>query len=182
MSLLERALTEQEEMELSRLAHSRVEEARLVERAGAVLAASRVSHMCDAVRATGKDKHFIRRWMLRYLEQGLPGLRDLPRSGAPCTFTREQRSLVVEMSLTSPQKLGLPFSSWTRLRLSDYLAEHHGFRISETHVGEILHKEGLRWKKQESWFTETLDPAFAEKRGRLSSYTRLRPRAHSSRV
>lgn len=182
MSLLERTLSDEEYAELSQLAHSRVEEARLVERAAAVLAASQTNHMCDAVRATGNSKHFIRRWMIRYQEQGLPGLRDLPRSGAPCTFSREQISLLVETSLTSPQKLGLPFGTWSCQRLGDYLAEHHGVRISNTHIGEILHKEGLRWKKQESWFTETLDPAFAEKRGPSSSYTRLRPKTSSSRA
>lgn len=182
MSLLGRSLSEVEERDLERLSHSRVEEARLVERAGIVLAASRSSHMCDVVRARGTDKHTVSRWVERYLKHGLAGLRDLPRSGAPYQFSCEERSLVVQTALTSPESLGLPFASWTRKRLSDYLAEHHGFRMSETRIGELLQKEGLRWKQQESWFSETLDPAFAEKRGPSSNYTRLRRKAFSSRA
>jgi transposase len=138
--------------------------------------------MCDAVRALQKDKHTIRRWVGRFLEEGVQGLRDLPRSGAPRTFQTTQRSLLVETSLTSPQELGLPFATWTRQRLRDYLLEQHQLEISVTRIGELLHEEGLRWKTQEAWFTEKLDPSFAEKRGPSSGYTSVRQKRPSSSV
>jgi hypothetical protein len=49
--------------------------------------------------------------------------------------------------------------------------------MSATWVGELLHREGMRWKKDETWFTEKVDPAFLEKRGRLSDYTGTPARA-----
>lgn len=180
MSLLGRELLEEERRNLERLAHSRSEEARYVDRARIVLAASRVNHVCDVVHLEDTDRHTVWRWVKRYLADGLAGLRDRPRSGAPCTYTYEQRSLVVETALSAPSSLGMPFASWTLKRLSDYLAEHHGWRMSETHIGEILRKEGLRWKKQESWYSESLDPEFAQKRGPSSSYTRHRRKVSSS--
>lgn len=182
MSLLGRELSEEELRNLEKLAWSRTEQARYVSRARIVLAASQVRHVCDVVHLEHTDRHTVWRWIHRYLAHGLTGLRDRPRSGAPCTFSCEQRSRVVETAMTSPSSLGLPFASWTRKRLSDYLAEHCDFRMSETHIGELLQKEGLRWKQQESWFSESLDPHFAEKRGPLSSCTSIRPKASSSRA
>ena len=37
--------------------------------------------------------------------------------------------------------------------------------MKRTRIAEILSKEGLRWRKQEGWFGERVDPEFAKKRG-----------------
>lgn len=39
--------------------------------------------------------------------------------------------------------------------------------MKRSRIGEVLVAEGLRWRKQEAWFGERPDPAFAEQRGRL---------------
>lgn len=36
--------------------------------------------------------------------------------------------------------------------------------MKRTRVAEVLSREGLRWRKQEGWFGERVDPEFAEKR------------------
>src|SRR3712207_1818915 len=36
--------------------------------------------------------------------------------------------------------------------------------IKRSRIDEILLKEGLRWRRHETWFGERVDPAFAEKR------------------
>jgi transposase len=172
MSLLERELTEDERRALEHLAGSRTEEHRLVERARIVLVASETSHMCDAARALDTDKHTIRRWSKRFLSEGLPGLRDKPRSGAPRRLTPEQIATVVLMAMTPPDQLGLPFGSWTQERLSIYLLEHEGIHISAPWVGEMLHREGMRWVQDEKWFSQKVDPEFLKKRGLSSKSTR----------
>lgn len=182
MSLLGRELTAQERRELQKLASSRSEEHRLVERAHIVLVAAETTHMCDAVRALGTDKHTVRRWSDRYLAHGLPGLRDRARSGAPHRFTPEQVAKLVVTALTPPQELGQPFGSWTQQRLSDYLAEHEGFRMSPSRVWTYLKREGMRWVQDEKWFTQKIDPEFLAKRGSLSSFTGIRPKEASSSV
>jgi len=50
-------------------------------------------------------------------------------------------------------------------RLQAYLQEHKGIAIQRSRIDEILLDEGLRWRKQETWFGERVDPAFAAKRG-----------------
>jgi alkanesulfonate monooxygenase SsuD/methylene tetrahydromethanopterin reductase-like flavin-dependent oxidoreductase (luciferase family) len=64
--------------------------------------------------------------------------------------------------------LGLPFASWTLDRLAAYLHETKGIAMQRSRIGEILRREGLRWRQQETWFGERPDPAFAAKRGPLS--------------
>jgi hypothetical protein len=43
--------------------------------------------------------------------------------------------------------------------------EHLGIQMKKTRIFEILQDEGLRWRKQETWFGERLDPEFVQKRG-----------------
>jgi transposase len=61
--------------------------------------------------------------------------------------------------------LGLPYGSWTFERLAAYVREELGIAMKKTRIFEILQEEGLRWRKQETWFGQRLDPAFAQKRG-----------------
>jgi len=37
--------------------------------------------------------------------------------------------------------------------------------MKRSRIDEIPFAEGLRWRQQESWFGERVDPEFAEKRG-----------------
>ncbi len=126
--------------------------------------------------ALGCHPQTVRERLGRFNAEGLDGLRDRPRSGRPATYTPEQVGAVVEASLTSPEALGLPFASWTLDRLAAYLQEGKGIPIKRTRIDEILGAEGLRWRTQETWFGERVDPAFAEKRGPSSRSTRPRLR------
>jgi transposase len=78
---------------------------------------------------------------------------------------------VIAAALTDPRRLGLPFASWTLDRLAAYLLEHKGIAMRRSRIGEILLQEGLRWRRQETWFGERVDPEFTEKRGGLRRST-----------
>jgi transposase len=73
---------------------------------------------------------------------------------------------LVAASLTDPRALGQPFGRWTLDRLAAYLNEERGIAMKRSRIGEILQREGLRWRTQETWFGERPDSAFAAKRGR----------------
>jgi transposase len=68
--------------------------------------------------------------------------------------------------------LGLTFGGWTLDRLTAHLQEHKRLGIGRTRIGEILRAEGLRWRTQEAWFGERVDPEFVAKRGPSSRSTR----------
>lgn len=175
-----RKLTADERRELERLARSRTEEARLVVRAKIVLGLAAGERPYQVADRVGVGRMAAYEWLHRFNAEGLKGLTDHPRPGRPPTYTAEQRAEVIAAALTKPESLGLPFASWTLDRLAAYLAEHKGIGIKRTRIDEILVAEGLRWRRQETWFGEKVDPDFARKRGRSRSSTPPRPAGRPS--
>lgn len=172
-----RRMTEEELNQIKGLARSRTEPAGLVQRAQIIALSKegrRVAEIADRLGVCGRT---VRRWIYRFNEQGLEGLRDNGRGGRPPSYTEEQRSEVIAASLTDPQSLGLPFGSWTLDRLEAYMGEEKKIPIKRSRISEILVGEGLRWRTQERWFTERaeLDAAFVEKRGPSSASTQNLP-------
>src|SRR5262245_29933429 len=175
-----RPLTPAEHAALERLVHSRTEPARLVERARILSAAAQGQRPAAIAAQVGVSRETVYNWVHRFNDRGLAGLGDLPRSGRPHTYTAAQRAEVIAAALTDPQRLGLPFGCWTLDRLRAYLNEQKGIGIKRSRISEILIEEGLKWRHQETWFGERVDPDFAEKRGRSSGSTRPRRRGVSS--
>lgn len=130
-----------------------------------------VSDIARVVRVTPQ---IVRKWIKRFNAAGLDGLKDQPRSGRPPTYTTEQVGEVIAVALLKPDRLGLPFGCWTLDRLAAYLNEERGLPIKRSRINEILVAEGLRWRTDETWFGDRVDPQFAEKRGPSSPSTRPR--------
>ena len=173
-------MTQEEQRALSRLSVSRKAAAALVKRASIVVR----YYAGQSCRQIGGELHLdedtVSRWVHRFVDAGLDGLRDEPRSGRPMVYSMREVSLVIETALTSPKELGLPFGRWTLDRLQAYLHEEKGVTMKRSRIDEILLKEGFRWHKQEWWFGVRVDPDIAQKRGPLSSSTRgRRPKASS---
>jgi transposase len=165
MALRLSPMTTDEVAMIHRLAHSRTEPARLVERARMIWLAQQGQQVPAIARELRLCQATVRSWLKRFNRQGLAGLREAPRPGRPATYTSEQVSEVIATSLTKPQELSLPFASWTLDRLATYLQEVKGISIKRSRIDELLLAEGLRWRTQETWFGERVDPAFAKKRG-----------------
>jgi transposase len=179
MALRLRTLTSDENDTIQRLAHSRTEAARVVERARIIWLASQGWRGPAIAAEVRLNADTVRLWLKRFNAAGLDGLRDRPRAGRPVTYTPEQVGEVVRLSLTDPRTLDLPFASWTLDRLQAYLNEVAGVPIKRARISTLLLEEGLRWSTQETWFGERVDPDFAEKRGPSSPSTRRRLRAVS---
>src|SRR5918997_1780411 len=175
-----RPLTPEERPQIEALAHSRTAPARTVERAQIILAATEGQGPAQVARSLGVSRPTVYRWVERFNLQGPYGLEDQPRAGRPATYPPEQVAEVLAAALTDPTELGLPFASWTLDRLRAYLNEHKAVPIKRSRIDEILLAEGLRWRQQESWFGERVDPDFAAKRGRSSGSTPNHPRMRSS--
>jgi transposase len=136
-----------------------------VERARIIWLASQGCKVPAIALELGLRPATVRIWRKRFNRQGLAGLQERPRPGRPAQYTPEQVSTVIATSLTDPRDLGLPFASWTLDRLQAYLHEVKGIPIKRSRIDELLLAEGLRWRQQETWFGERVDPAFAAKRG-----------------
>lgn len=180
MALHLRDLTDEERTTIERLAHSRTAPARLVERARIIWYADQKLRVPAIAERVGLNERTVRMWFKRFQTHGLAGLNDAPRSGRPITYTGDVVAEVIALALTNPQTLRLPFASWTLDRLERYLNEERTIPIKRSRIDDILLAEGLRWRTQETWFGEKVDPAFAEKRGSSKRSTPRRQRAVSS--
>jgi transposase len=172
-----RAMTEDEVQTLERWARTRKGSVRLAERARVLLWAHAGWWVREVVRLSGLSEPTVRLWLKRFNAQGLDGLKDAPRSGRPPTYTPDQVAEVLAVALTDPRALGLPFGCWTLDRLATYLHEQRGIAMKRSRIDELLVREGLRWRTQETWFGERVDPEFAAKRGKSSGSARPHPRA-----
>lgn len=171
-----RELSRAEEQEVRGLAASRTAAARLVQRAQVIVA------LLDepAIGATGAGRRagFSRaeaglRWVQRFNAQGVAGLTDQPRSGRPVTHLPAVRSKLLNLAVQKPRSLGYPFELWTLERLQRAFQERSGIHLSDSTIWEWVEAEGLRWKRQQSWFHEVTqhDVEFVEKRGPSSRRT-----------
>ncbi len=161
-----REVTDEERQAVKRLAHSRTAPARAVERAQVVQAALEGAPVEEIAARLHLARNTVYLWLHRVAARGLAGLEDHPRGGRPPTYSREQVGAIVAAALTDPQTLDLPFQSWTLDRLAAYLSEHNSMAMKRSRLGEVLLSEGVRWRKQESWFGARVDPDLAQKRGR----------------
>jgi transposase len=160
-----RDLTPEEHSAVETLARSRTAPVRRVERARVIRRAGRGETPPAIAAALGVDAETVRRRIRRFNTEGLAALEDHRRSGRPATHSPDAVAAVIAAALTSPRSLELPFASWTLDRLAAYLLERKGIAMRRSRIDEILLKEGLRWRRRETWFGERVDPEFAEKRG-----------------
>src|SRR3954454_12499405 len=176
MTLRVRAVSDEEREELGRMARSRTVGAGLVRRAQIVVHALeglKAPEICARMDLCGAT---VRHWLKRFNARGLQGLEEDVRTGRPPTYSAEDRSTVISTALTRPADLGLPFASWTLDRLAAHLTER-GIGMRRSRISEILLREGLRWRREETWFGARVDPEFAEKRGGSRRSTPHHPRA-----
>jgi transposase len=82
------------------------------------------------------------------------------------TYSEEERGRMVVTAKTRPSLWGLEYSHWTLDRLVEYVNQVLNVPISRSQLGEILRLEGLKWYQEQTYFTASPDPQFAEKRGR----------------
>jgi transposase len=172
LKLRVRELSEAERATIEAWRGTRAGSVRLRDRACIVALSAQGWWVADIARIVRVSPGVVRKWITRFNAVGLDGLQDQARSGRPPTYTAEQIGEVIAVSLLKPDSLGLPFGCWTLDRLQAYLNEERGLAIKRGRINELLVAEGLRWRTDETWFGERVDPKFAETRGPSSPSTR----------
>lgn len=116
-----RTLTTEENIAIQRIASSRKEPIRLVQRARVI------AFMCEdpglhateaGFKAGFKSSAMGPEWVKRFNEEkGLPGLEDQPRLGRQPTHKPEVRSALIALATQKPRTLGYSHELWTLERL-----------------------------------------------------------------
>ncbi len=145
--------TPEQHQELKRMSSSRTEQARMVERAGIVLACldgrqnQAIAKDFDVLPST------VGLWRRRFASGGISGLRDAPRSGKPPIYGPDVRRLILSKLEEEPP---VGQATWDGGSLAKALG------ISDHAVWRVLRKEGIQLRRQRSWCVST-DPEFAAK-------------------
>lgn len=105
----------------------------------------------------------VRRWFHRYVAEGVNGLADAPRAGAPAEASEAYRTRLTELVRRRPRALDLPFSLWTAARLADRMAEETGVRMSIGSIHWLLREAGVGFGRPQHRISSP-DPDYAVKK------------------
>lgn len=92
----------------------------------------------------------VRKWIHRFNEQGLEGLRSGKSPGRPPVFSEKQRKEIVQTAGTNPRQLGLHYTRWSLQRLRRYLIERQVVdHISVETIRQIIQSTESRTCRRE---------------------------------
>jgi transposase len=123
----------------------------------------RAPQICEIVR---RNDQTVRNWLKRFNAEGIAGLYDAPRPGAPVTVTPEYTERLVGVVRQRPRSLGQPYSMWTLQRLADFMAEETGIRLSAPTVSRILAAHDIVMSRPQHKVSSP-DPEYEVKKRRL---------------
>ena len=160
-----REMTEIEVETLDRIRRSRTVARREVERAQMVMLWREGKRAEDIAQQVGRTPPTVYYQLRQFNERGLDFLQDMARGGRPPIYDEQQRGEIVQAAKTQPQNLDLEFGHWTLDLLVAYVNRTLGIAISRSQLAEVLKQEGLKWYQEKTYFSESPDPQFVEKRG-----------------
>lgn len=161
-----RELTADELAELTKL-YRETKEARIRLRAQIILLAAEnkliAPQIAQIVRVNDQT---VRNWLRRYTTQGIAGLFDEPRSGAPRKVTAAYERRLLEVVRQRPRSLAQPFSMWSIQRLLDFLREETGIRLSKATIQRLLSNHEIVFSRPQHKISSP-DPEYEVKKRRL---------------
>lgn len=111
---------------------------RIRHRAHAIL----LSHGGKAIREIAEifqvDRNTITNWLDRWDTEGIDGLADRPRSGAPPKLIESEQRLALDLLGESPQRLDLVLKQ---------ILERTGKSVSASTMKRLARRSNLRWKR-----------------------------------
>ncbi|GHO94601.1 hypothetical protein KSF_046490 [Reticulibacter mediterranei] len=107
----------------------------------------------------------VRRWLKRWMAEGIEGLKDRPGGGAPAKITSAYEELLLASVRLRPRSLGQPYSLWTLRRLADYMAEQTGIRVTYETVRLILQRGDIVLSRPQHTISSP-DPEYKVKKRR----------------
>jgi transposase len=144
-------LTDEQEVELTRLARSKRTSVRLAQRAQIVLLAAQGLQNKDIAEQLGVGRVQVARWRERYLQSGLPGIeQDLPRGAPPVKMD------VAKLVELTTQSTPVAATHWSTRKMAAVL------KVSPSTVMRHWQANGLKPHLVRG-FKVSRDPKFVEK-------------------
>ena len=117
-----------------------------------ILLVIRLSSDKQHIESVAKELHRARSWVYkwhkRYMDEGLEGLRDRPRSGKPSVTPKEEMDKI-------KQELSDSSTGWDFRQVMDLIQKRTGVRYHEVHIRRLLYKWGFKSKAPQKRFVRT---------------------------
>lgn len=154
---LELTIEERDELERRKRAQTTAHRDR--QRAEAVLLAADGVPGSHIAYQVGLSKQAVCKWRRRFLDSGLDGLDDAPRSGRPLVYGPTERLvLMAKVTEEHPQVS----SQWSHSELATAMGEA-GIGISASQIGRILAADDVKPHRVDGWLTRKDTPEFWER-------------------
>ena len=132
--------------ELQRVLRSRTTPVGLRQRSELIWLLAGGASLAEASEWVGLHYTNAHVWTKRFLESGIAGLTDRPKSGRPRTYGKEADTEIIKVAAARLKDLGLPFTTWSLPKLQEYLSRHSGLEgITRSTIRRRLHQEGFHF-------------------------------------
>jgi transposase len=144
-------LTEAQREELQRRAHAPGVAPRTRDRLEMVRLASSGLSIPRIARILGISEPRVRHWIQRFLADGFDALPDQPHRGRPSALTPAIRT-ALKAELQKGDR------TWNARQIADWVADQHGVRLSPRHLGRLLQRAKLSYKRTNRSLKHKQDP------------------------
>jgi len=125
----------------------RAQDPERVKRARVVLLSAEGYRIPEIGAMLGAHPANLRKWIHRFNERGISGLRTVRSGGARPRISAEQKARIVDLAQCNPRDLGLRYSAWTLQKLAEQVRERNIVeRISHERVRQILLEAGCSYR------------------------------------
>lgn len=103
---------------------------------------------CQQVADTfGENPRTVQRWVKRFEEYGLDGLREGERPGRPATLDAKQWAALGRDMRRPPKEFGHAAHLWDGKLLAEHLRRHYGVKLGVRQCQRIFGQMGFRLRK-----------------------------------
>jgi transposase len=164
MCIYVRAITNDEGNQLKQILR-RSNDAFKVKRAQVILASAQSMRVQEIAKSFGFSVDYVRYVIRGFNERGFEVLESkYENCGSMPKFSNEQRQTVVDVALSKPKDLGLPFTEWSLPKLKDYIIGNTDIDyVSHETIRRILQERGIKYRRTKTW-KESNDPDFELKK------------------
>lgn len=126
---------------------SRSEESRYDHRLHGLLLVTTGQSCREIARLFGEDASTVQRWVRRFEERGLEGLREGERPGRPRQLDDGQWRQVAADLRRSPRAFGLAANLWDGPLLAEHLRRRFGIKLGVRQCQRLFRQLGFRLRK-----------------------------------
>ncbi len=146
------ALTDDQRVELRQRTHQRGLPASTRDRLEMVRLADAGWTVPAIARHLGLHEQTVRAWIKTFLAGGFDALPNKPRGG-------KQSALTPAILDAVRAELAKGRRTWTAAQLADWIAEHHGVRLSADRLRTHLRRAKITWQRTSRSLKHKQDPA-----------------------